>query len=337
MGKAFVLSFMCAIGYAQENPKYLFDDLYFADPSTRIFDDKIYIYASHDIQTDVKDAANGAHFNMKDYNVLTLDNINEKAKDNGVALKLEDIPWAKQQLWAPDAVKKGNKYYLYFPAKDKDDLFKIGVAVSKSPTGPFKSEKNPITGTYSIDPTVLDDQGKYYIYFGGLKGGQLQNYRNNQYSENYPELQKDENALLPKIARLKDNMKELAEAPKDVLILDENGNQLKSGDQHRRFFEGIWVHQYNNKYYLSYSTGETHKLVYAIGDNPYGPFTFKGEILTPVVGWTTHHSIVEINKKWYLFYHDSKKSGGKSYLRSLKIRELKYDENGLIQTMNGQD
>jgi len=132
-------------------------------------------------------------------------------------------------------------------------------------------------------------------------------------------------------------MKELAEAPKDVLILDENGNQLKSGDQHRRFFEGIWVHQYHNKYYLSYSTGETHKLVYAIGDNPYGPFTFKGEILTPVVGWTTHHSIVEINKKWYLFYHDSKKSGGKSYLRSLKIRELKYDENGLIQTMNGQD
>ena len=78
-------------------------------------------------------------------------------------------------------------------------------------------------------------------------------------------------------------------------------------------------------------------MVYAIGDNPYGPFTFKGGILTPVVGWTTHHSIVEIDKKWYLFYHDSKKSDGKSYLRSLKIRELKYDDNGFIQTMNGQD
>lgn len=337
MRKLLILSLFSAIVYAQESPKYLFDDLYFADPSVHVFDGKIYIYPSHDIQTDVKDAANGAHFNMKDYHVLTLNDENQKAKDNGIALQLEDIQWAKQQLWAPDVAKKGNKYYLYFPAKDKNDLFKIGVASSKSPTGPFKAEKNPISGTYSIDPTVLNDNGTYYIYFGGLKGGQLQEYRNNKHSKDYPDLQKGENALLPKIALLKSNMKELAEEPKDVLIVDENGDQLKSGDQHRRFFEGVWIHQYNNKYYLSYSTGETHKLVYAIGDNPYGPFTFKGEILTPVVGWTTHHSIVEINKTWYLFYHDSKNSGGKSYLRSLKVRELKYDQNGMILPMNGQD
>ena len=337
MRKLLILSLFGAIVYAQESPRYLFNDLYFADPSVHVFDGKIYIYPSHDIQTDVKDAANGAHFNMKDYHVLTLNDVNQKAKDNGIALQLEDIQWAKQQLWAPDVAKKGNEYYLYFPAKDKNDLFKIGVASSKSPTGPFKAEKDPISGTYSIDPTVLNDNGTYYIYFGGLKGGQLQEYRNNKHSKDYPDLQKGENALLPKIALLKSNMKELAEEPKDVLIVDENGDQLKSGDQQRRFFEGVWIHQYNNKYYLSYSTGETHKLVYAIGDNPYGPFTFKGEILTPVVGWTTHHSIVEINKTWYLFYHDSKNSGGKSYLRSLKVRELKYDQNRMILPMNGQD
>lgn len=337
MRKALVFSLFSAIFFAQESPKYLFEDLYFADPSVHIFDNKIYIYPSHDIQTEVKDGMNGAHFNMKDYHVLTLENVDSKAKDTGVALTLEDVPWPSKQLWAPDVAKNGNKYYLYFPAKDKNDIFKIGVAVSKSPTGPFKSEKTPIAGTYSIDPTVLSDDGKYYIYFGGLKGGQLQQYKNNKYSKDHPELHKDENALLPKIALLKSNMKELAEEPKDVLILDENGNQLKAGDQHRRFFEGVWIHKYNNKYYLSYSTGETHKLVYAVGDSPYGPFTFKGEVLTPVVGWTTHHSIVEIDNKWYLFYHDSRKSGGKSYLRSLKVRELKYDNNGLIIPMNGQD
>ena len=337
MRKALVFSLFSAMLFAQESPKYLFDDLYFADPSVHIFDNKIYIYPSHDIQTEVNDGMNGAHFNMKDYHILTLENVDSKAKDNGVALTLEDVPWASKQLWAPDVAKNGNKYYLYFPAKDKNDLFKIGVAVSKNPTGPFKAEKTPIAGTYSIDPTVLSDDGRYYIYFGGLKGGQLQQYRNNKYSKDHPELQKDENALLPKIALLKSNMKELAEEPKDVLILDENGNQLKAGDQHRRFFEGVWIHKYNNKYYLSYSTGETHKLVYATGDSLYGPFTFKGEVLTAVVGWTTHHSIVEIDNKWYLFYHDSKKSGGKSYLRSLKVRELKYDNNGLIIPMNGQD
>lgn len=337
MRKFMIITLFSAIGYAQESPRYLFDDLYFADPSVHIFNNKIYIYPSHDIQTEVKDAANGAHFNMKDYHVLSLENVHEKAKDNGIALSLKEIPWATKQLWAPDAAQKGNKYFLYFPAKDKDDVFRIGVAVSKTPTGPFKAEKAPINGAYSIDPAVLNDNEKYYLYFGGLKGGQLQDYRNNQYQKDRSELQKEENALSPKIALLKSNMKELAEQPRDVLILDENGNHLKSGDQHRRFFEGVWIHKYNNKYYLSYSTGETHKLVYAVGSNPYGPFIFKGEILTPVVGWTTHHSIVEIDNKWYLFYHDSKNSGGKSYLRSLKVRELKYDGNGLIQTMNGQD
>ncbi|MFC3161290.1 hypothetical protein SAMN05443633_101366 [Chryseobacterium arachidis] len=94
---------------------------------------------------------------------------------------------------------------------------------------------------------------------------------------------KGENALSPKIALLSKNMLEFAEEPKDVQILDENGNPLKAEDHNHRFFEGVWMHQYNKKYYLSYSTGDTHKLVYAIGNSPYGPFTFQGEILSPVV------------------------------------------------------
>jgi hypothetical protein len=52
---------------------------------------------------------------------------------------------------------------------------------------------------------------------------------------------------------------------------------------------------------FSYSTGDTHYVCYAIGDNPYGPFTYAGRILNPVVGWTSHHSIVDFNGKWYFF------------------------------------
>ncbi|MFP3594162.1 glycoside hydrolase family 43 protein [Chryseobacterium sp. SIMBA_038] len=335
-----ILSFLLLsqLAYSQETPRYLFDDLYFADPSIHIFNNKIYIYPSHDIDTEVKDPTNGGHYNMKDYHVLSMENIQQdKAKDLGIVLKLEDIPWAEKQLWAPDCVEKNGKYYLYFPAKDKNGLFKIGVAVSNRPEGPFKAEKNPIKGSYSIDPAILKDNGNYYIYFGGLKGGQLEKYRNNKALENSIEPKKDENALSPKVALLNKNMTEFAEESRDIQILDKDGNPLKAGDNDRRFFEGAWVHQYNNKFYLSYSTGDTHKLVYAIGSTPYGPFTFQGEILTPVVGWTTHHSIVQIDNKWYLFYHDSKPSGGKNHLRSLKVRELFYDENGLIKTMNGQD
>lgn len=338
MKKIFAFLLFSQIAYAQEIPKYLFDNLYFADPSIHIFDNKIYIYPSHDIDTEVKDPTNGGHYNMKDYHVLLMDNIQqEKAKDLGVVLKLEDIPWADKQLWAPDVAEKNGKYYLYFPAKDKEENFKIGVAVSNTPEGPFKAEKNPIKGSYSIDPTVLKNNNKYYIYFGGLKGGQLEKYRNNKPLQAAREPKDDENALSPKIALLSKNMLEFAEEPKDIQILDKKGNPLKAGDHDRRFFEGVWIHKYNNQYYLSYSTGDTHKLVYAIGNNPYGPFTFQGEILSPVVGWTTHHSIVEINKKWYLFYHDSKPSGGKNHLRSIKVRELQYDKNGLIKPMNGQD
>lgn len=73
----------------------------------------------------------------------------------------------------------------------------------------------------------------------------------------------------------------------------------------------------------------------AIGDNPYGPFTYQGVILTPVVGWTTHHAIVEYKGKWYLFHHDCVPSGGKTWLRSLKVVELEYNEDVTINTIEG--
>jgi hypothetical protein len=137
------------------------------------------------------------------------------------------------------------------------------------------------------------------------------------------------------VARLRDDMLEFAEEPRDVLILDEKGEPIKAGDHDRRYFEGPWMHKYNGKYYFSYSTGNTHLLCYATGDNPYGPFTYQGVILTPVVGWTTHHSILEFKGKWYLFHHDSKPSGGKTWLRSIKIAELEYNSDGTIKTIDG--
>ena len=133
------------------------------------------------------------------------------------------------------------------------------------------------------------------------------------------------------------DMLEFAEEPRDVVILDENGEPIKAGDHERRYFEGPWMHKYNGKYYFSYSTGNTHLLCYAVGDSPYGPFTYQGVILTPVVGWTTHHSICEFNGKWYLFHHDSVPSGGKTWLRSIKVVELEYNADGTIKTLQGTD
>ena len=145
----------------------------------------------------------------------------------------------------------------------------------------------------------------------------------------------DEPALCAKMVKLSEDMLQFGEEPRDLVILDDYGKPLLTKDENRRFFEAPWMHKYNGKYYFSYSTGNTHMLCYAVGDSPYGPFTYKGVILTPVVGWTTHHSIVEFKGKWYLFHHDSKLSGGKTWLRSMKIVELNYNPDGTIVTIDG--
>ncbi|HMU46700.1 MAG TPA: glycoside hydrolase family 43 protein [Chitinophagaceae bacterium] len=315
--------------------------IYTADPSAHVFNGKIYIYPSHDI--DVGDAFDdlGSHFAMEDYHVISMDSPIDKAVDHGVALHVKDVPWAEKQMWAPDAAEKDGRYYLYFPAKDKKGIFRIGVATGASPTGPFVPQPEAIKGSFSIDPAVFkDDDGSYYMYFGGIWGGQLQRWRKGIFdateeaspTAHLPE--DNENALCPKIAKLTPDLLEFNETPKDLLILDENNRPLLQGDTDRRFFEASWMHKYNGKYYFSYSTGDTHYLCYAIGDNPYGPFKYSGRILNPVVGWTTHHSIAKFRSKWYLFYHDSSLSKGITHLRSVKVTEITYDENGFIKTID---
>ena len=142
----------------------------------------------------------------------------------------------------------------------------------------------------------------------------------------------DSPAINSCVVRMSDDVQQFAEAPRGVVVLDENGEPIKAGNPHR-FFEASWMHKYNGKYYFSYSTGDSHYLCYAIGDNPYGPFRYQGVILEPVVGWTTHHSIVEYKGQWYLCYHDCVPSNDITHLRSLKIQRLFYNEDGTIQTV----
>lgn len=320
----------------KKEERYLFPADYMADPSVHVFNGRLYIYPSHDRESGIPENDNGDHFDMNDYYVLSTDDVMKgEIVDHGVALKVADIPWAGRQLWDCDIACKDGKYYLYFPLKDRNDIFRMGVAISDKPEGPFIPQPDPIRGSYSIDAAVFrDDDGSYYMYFGGIWGGQLQRYRDNKAIES-PCLPADNEPALPsRVVKLSDNMLEFAEEPRPVIVLGEDGKPLFAGDPHR-FFEASWMHKYKGKYYFSYSTGDTHLLCYAVGDNPYGPFTYQGVILTPVVGWTTHHSIAEYKGKWYLFHHDCVPSGGKTWLRSLKVVELEYDEEGKIQTIKG--
>ncbi|MFD0695562.1 glycoside hydrolase family 43 protein [Paenibacillus sp. GCM10027628] len=309
--------------------------IYTADPSAHIFDGKIYIYPSHDLDRNNTSNDNGDQYDMEDYHVLSMEDTESSCTDHGEALHVKDVPWASKQMWAPDAAYKDEKYYLYFPARDHDDIFRIGVATSSSPSGPFIPEPGYIPGSFSIDPAVfMDDDNRAYMYFGGLWGGQLEKWKTGEYVTDGQGPAPEEPALGPRVSELNEGMLTFQDFPEEILILDEQGNPLVAGDEERRYFEGPWVHKYKGKYYLSYSTGTTHKIVYAMSENPKGPFVFKGTILTPVVGWTTHHSIVQFKDKWYLFYHDSSLSGGADNKRCVKFTELEYNEDGTIRPIS---
>ena len=331
---SFSVAFICE-GQTKK-PKYLsqplIKNIYTADPSAHVFGGKIYIYPSHDIDAGVPENDNGDHFAMRDYHILSMDNITAPVKDNGIGLDIKNIHWAGRQLWAPDAAYKNGTYYLYFPVKDKQDIFHIGVATAKKPAGPFKAMPQPMKGSYSIDPAVfMDDNGTAYMYFGGIWGGQLQRWKNGKYiNTSKTDLQQDDAPSINcRVVKLKPNMMEFDGDVLDAVIIDSAGHPLLGKDHNRRFFEGSWMHKYNGKYYLTYSTGDTHLLAYAIGKSPMGPFTYGGTFMTPVEGWTTHHSILEFKGKWYIYYHDTELSG-KTHLRNIKVTELKHNADGSI-------
>jgi len=279
--------------------------IYTADPSAHVFEGKMYVYPSHD-----KDNPNW--FDMRDYHVFSSSDLFEWV-DHGVVLDVDDVPWATEYMWAPDCIYKNGWYYFYFPAKNGAGEFRIGVATSRSPAGPFVPESEPIQGSFSVDPAVfIDDDDQVYMYFGGDgHGGQP----------------------TPWVAKLADNMKAFSESPQQLIGIDY-------------WFEACWVNKIDGVYYLSYSTGQNHPdyrsssaVAYATSTNPMGPFTYQGIINGYVSGWTNHHSIVEYKGQWYFFYHTSDLSGGITEKRSICAEYLHFNDDGsirqVIQTEQG--
>ncbi len=279
---------------------------YAADPSARVFNDTLYVYATHD-----EDTATW-FFNQNWHVFSTIDM--KSWVDHGAVFSLNDISWADELAWAPDCIKKDDKYYFYYPVEQS----KIGVAVSDKPYGWFEdpldlalihiNSQGVVCNRDFIDPAVLiDDDGQAYLYMGQL----------------------DVNAV---------------KLNKDMISYKGKVHIIRGTDD---FFEAVWVHKYNGKYYISY-VGRNGEIKYCIGDSPLGPFEYKGVILPRMNSGSNHHSIVEYKGQWYIFYHNSdlyylknpniaKKYGWghegslHPFRRSLSYNKLFYNSDGTIQ------
>ncbi len=284
-----------------QNPFIL--DQFTADPSARVFDGRVYVYPSHDILSNESRGRIG-WFCMEDYHVFSSSNLTEWT-DHGIILSQNNVDWVNAtsySMWAPDCIHKNGKYYFYFPSNARDTTlgrgFAIGVAVSNKPEGPFIPQPEPIQGVKGIDPnSFIDKDGQAYLYWS------LGNIF---------------------VAKLKENMLELASKPMVIENLPEKG--LK---------EGPYMFERNGIYYLTFPhvQNKTERLEYAMGDNPMGPFKVTGVIMdeSPTGCWTNHQSMIEFQDQWYLFYHHNDLSPKFDKARSIRIDSLFFNEDGTIQ------
>jgi len=289
-----------AIPVPAQNPLIL--DQFTADPSARVFEGKVYVYPSHDIPCGPGQGFIG--FCMADYHVFSSENLTDWA-DHGVIVSQNKVDWVdstRYGMWAPDCIYKDGKYYFYFPSPSRDRSLRkgmaIGVAVADKPYGPFKPESAPMDGVYGIDPNpFIDRDGQAYLYWAAAQ--QLF------------------------MAKLKDNMKELASEPRAVKDLPP------------KFKEGPYLFERNGIYYFTfpYVADKTEQLAYATGDNPMGPFKYAGVIMdeSPVGCWTNHHSIIEYKGQWYLFYHHNDLSPRFDKNRSIRLDSLFFNGDGTIR------
>ncbi|MDX9904091.1 MAG: family 43 glycosylhydrolase [Bacteroidales bacterium] len=275
-------------------------DQFTADPTARVFNGKMYLFPSHDIPAP-ESFPRKDWFCMADYHVFSSSNLTDWT-DHGVIVSQEKVDWVNPtsfSMWAPDCIERNGKYYFYFPANLKTGRgFGIGVAIADKPEGPYIPQPEPIAKARGIDPSVfIDKDGQAYLYYSM---GRIF------------------------VAKLKENMTELESDPVVVGDLPTKG-----------LVEGPFFFERNGIYYMTYPHVENivERLEYAMGDNPMGPFKVTGVIMdeTPMGTWTNHHSLVQYNDQWYLFYHNSAYSPKFDKNRSVCIDSLSFNEDGTIR------
>lgn len=289
------------------------------DPAPMVYKDKVYVYTGDDIP------GYGFYYMTKWRVYSSSDMVNWT--DYGSPISLESFSWARDRAWAAQCIERNGKFYWYMCAQTTQNNMSVGVAVSDSPTGPFKDALGkPLitTGTWSnIDPTVfIDDDGLAYLYWGN--GGLF-----------YVKLNKDMISYSGEIVSVPLSVETFGGTRRA-----RNSEGPNSGDVTKNkdvYVEGPWFYKRNNKYYQMFAGmgkgGES--LSYSMSDSATGPWKYQGKIMTdqPTNSFTNHGGIIDFKGKSYLFYHTGLLPNGGSYGRSTAIEEFNYNADGTIPSV----
>ena len=291
-----------------------------SDPAPMVHNGTMYVYTGHD-----EDHAD--FFWMQEWRVYsTQDMVNWQ--DHGSPLALESFSWADDRAWASQTIERDGKFFWYICAHSKiSGGMAIGVAVSDSPTGPFRDAiGKPLfeNGSWDhIDPTVMiDDDGQAWLMWGN-----------------------------PRVYYLKLNRDMISyEGEVGMLPMTEEAfgspamNEREPGKKYKdSYVEGPWLMKGPKgagRYYLLYAAGGVPEHIsYSTAPSPTGPWTYAGEImpLCDTGSFTNHCGVADYKGHSYFFYHTGKLPEGGGFGRSVAVEEFKYNADGSFPTIMPTD
>ena len=270
-----------------------------ADPTPLVYNGTVYLYTSHD-----EEDATGFHMlNWKLY--TSTDMVNWT--DHGTVASLKTFPWAvpSNDAWAPQAIERNGKFYLYVPISVPERPKNvIAVGVSDSPFGPFKDVLGrPLIDKAigNIDPTVfVDDDGQAYLYWGNPNLW-------------YVKLNRD--------------------------MISYSGDIVKVDSKPENYQEGPWFYKRNGKYYMAYASHYCPEGIgYAMSNRPTGPWEYKGMVMDPDRRSSGNHpGVIDYKGSSYVFGFNYTLNFALTDVhrerRSVSLAKFSYNPDGTISTL----
>ena len=296
--------FGCTAVFAQ-NP--IVQTSFTADPAPMVYNGKVYLYTSHD-----EDHA--TWFTMNDWRLYTTEDM-VNWTDHGAVASYKDFEWSNNNAWAPAAIERNGKFYLYVPITDRNGKNGVGVAVASNPYGPFYDALGkPLiqNSNADIDPAVfIDDDGQAYLFWG--------------------------NPVCYYVKLNEDMITYEGEIQQIPNTIEAFGKREGKPNERRptTYEEGPWVYKRDGIYYLIFAAGPIPEHIgYSTSKSITGPWTYQGKVMPTEGGaFTNHPGVIDYKGKTYLFYHNAALPGGSGFTRSVAVEELKFDDNGKIPSL----